>query len=91
MAVLSPPHGKEVDSPRKTINGWEFNVKPFLPLAAVVLFANVSMQLRLILAAILSNFRDLNPICVGYEECWPDTLDAVFDIRMCKLKFIIKE
>ena len=85
MAVLSPPHGKEVDSPRKRINGWEFNVKPFLPLAAVVLFANVSIQFRLILTAILSNFRELSPICVGYEECWPDTRDAVFEIRIRKI------
>ena len=84
MAVLSPPHGKEVDSPRKRINGWELNVKPLLPLAAVVLFAKISIQLRLILAAILSNFRELSPIC-GYEECWPDTRDAVFDIRMRKI------
>ena len=56
---------------------------PLLPLAAVVL-ANVAIQLRLILTAILSNFHELSPICVGYEECWPDTRDAVFEIRMRK-------
>ena len=56
---------------------------PLLPLAAVVL-ANVAIQVRHILAAILSNFHELSPIGVGYEECWPDTRDAVFEIRMRK-------
>ena len=58
--------------------------RPFLPLAAVVL-ANVAIQLWLILAAILSNFHELSPIGAGYEECWPDTRDAVFEIRMRKI------
>jgi hypothetical protein len=57
---------------------------PLLPLAAVVL-ANIAMQIRLILAAILSNFHELSPIDAGYEECWSDTRDAVFDIMMRKI------
>ena len=61
-----------------------------LPLAAFVLFSNAAMQLRLILAEILSNFHELSSICVGYEECWPDTRDAVFDIRMRKIWCAIK-
>ena len=55
---------------------------PLLPLAAVVL-ADVAIQVRL--AAILSNFHELSPIGAGYEECWPDTRDAVFEIRMRKI------
>ena len=46
---------------------------------------NAAIQLRLIVAAILSYFHELSPICVGYEECWPDTRGAVFDIRMRKI------
>ena len=63
---------------------------PLLPLAAVVLFSNVAIQLRLILAAFLSNFHELSPIGAGYEECWSDTRDAVFDIRMRKIWCVIK-
>ena len=57
---------------------------PLLPLAAVVL-ANVAIQIRLILAAILSNFHELSPTGAGYEECWPDARDAVFEIRVRKI------
>ena len=57
---------------------------PILPLVAVVL-AKIAIQVRLILAAILSNFPELSPIGAGYEECWSDTRDAVFDIRMRKI------
>ena len=55
-----------------------------LPLAPVVL-ANIAIQVRLILAAVLSDFHELSPIGAGYEECWPDTRDAVFEIRMRKI------
>jgi hypothetical protein len=57
---------------------------PLLPLAAVVL-ANIAIQVRLIRAAIFSNFHELSPISAGYEECWPDTRDAVFEIRIRKI------
>ncbi len=57
---------------------------PLLPLAAVVL-ANVAIQVRLILVAILSNFHEWSLIGAGYEEYWPDTRDAEFEIRMRKI------